>query len=132
MPPQKTTLTSETARDVAGLRLERSVALGKVATVDNLAVGRREAEIAAPIDACQEKAGKRPAALTRNILSLLGRCWRAFREKRQRDRLRVSLRDLSNRELMDIGLTPGDIECIDAHRTIERLRDGTWQSRGAM
>jgi uncharacterized protein YjiS (DUF1127 family) len=39
--------------------------------------------------------------------------------------LRVSLRDLSNRQLLDIGLTSDDIEHIDAHRTIERLRDGT-------
>jgi uncharacterized protein YjiS (DUF1127 family) len=26
---------------------------------------------------------------------------------------------------MDIGLTPGDIDYIAAHRAVERLRDGT-------
>jgi len=45
------------------------------------------------------------------------------------------LHDLSERELMDIGLTPSDIDCIVAGRAIERLRDGTmylWLSRGVM
>ena len=35
------------------------------------------------------------------------------------------MRDLSERQLMDIGLTPGDIDYIAAHRAVERLRDGT-------
>jgi len=68
-------------------------------------------------------------------LSLLQGYWRAFQDRRQRERLRVSLHDLSDRELMDIGLTPGDIDYIVAHRAIERLRDGTtylWMSRGVM
>jgi uncharacterized protein YjiS (DUF1127 family) len=34
------------------------------------------------------------------------------------------LHDLSERELRDIGLTPGDIDRIVAGRAIERLRDG--------
>jgi hypothetical protein len=49
--------------------------------------------------------------------------------------LRVSVNDLSDRQLMDIGLTTGDIERIVAHRAFERLRDGTtylWLSRGVM
>jgi uncharacterized protein YjiS (DUF1127 family) len=105
MPPQKTNFTSETGRNVAAL-----------------------------LDACSEEgAAERPAASTRNVLSLLKRCWRAFQERCQRERLRVSLRDLSKRELMDIGLTSDGIEYIDAHRTIESLRDGTkylWPSSG--
>jgi uncharacterized protein YjiS (DUF1127 family) len=65
-----------------------------------------------------------PVASTWSILSLLQGYWRAFRKRRQRERLRVSLHDLSDRELRDIGLTSGDIDCIVAGRAIERLRDG--------
>jgi len=45
------------------------------------------------------------------------------------------LHDLSDRQLMDIGLTQGDIDCIAAHRAFEELKDGTaylWLSRGVM
>lgn len=66
------------------------------------------------------------------VLSLLKRYWRAFREWRQRPR--VTLQDLSDRELMDIGLTGGEIDYITRERAIDRLRDSTthlW-SRGGM
>jgi uncharacterized protein YjiS (DUF1127 family) len=33
---------------------------------------------------------------------------------------------------MDIGLTRSDIDYIVAGRAVERLRDGTWLSRGVM
>ncbi|MGX1324225.1 uncharacterized protein YjiS (DUF1127 family) [Bradyrhizobium sp. USDA 377] len=65
-------------------------------------------------------------------LSLLKRYWRAFLEQRRSPR--VSLHDLSDRELMDIGLTRGEIDSITPERAIERLRDRAtdlW-SRGAM
>ena len=100
MRPQETSLTSATGRDAAG------------------------DELAAASPAALEVA-RWPAPSKRNVLSLLKRYWFAFQERRQRERLRVSLHDLSDRELIDIGLTPGDIDCIDAHRAIERLRDGT-------
>jgi uncharacterized protein YjiS (DUF1127 family) len=98
--PQETTLTSATGLDAAG------------------------DELAAASPAALEAASW-PAPSKRNVLSLLKIYWFAFQERRQRARLRVSLRDLSDRELLDIGLTPGDIDCIDAHRAIEKLRDGT-------
>jgi uncharacterized protein YjiS (DUF1127 family) len=70
------------------------------------------------------------------VLSLLKRCWRAFQEQRQRQRVRASLHDLSDRELKDIGLTSTEIDCIAAHRALDRLRGGTtdlWmRSRGLM
>ena len=75
--------------------------------------GRDAAEAAGP-----------PAAPTRSILGLLQGYWRAFRERRQRRRLRGRLHNLSERELMDIGLTPGTIDTIVACRAAERLRDG--------
>ncbi|TFV48107.1 DUF1127 domain-containing protein [Bradyrhizobium niftali] len=61
------------------------------------------------------------AASTRSVLGLLRRYWYAFQERRQHPR--VTLQDLSDRELMDIGLTRGEIDYITPERAIERLRD---------
>lgn len=84
-----------------------------------------DASIAALRDAFSEKeAAGPPVASTWSVLSLLRGCWCAFRNWRQRERLRISLHDLSERELMDIGLTSSDIDYIVALRAIERLRDG--------
>jgi uncharacterized protein YjiS (DUF1127 family) len=136
MPPRQTNLTSEAGREAAGPRLDLSIAVVKDARGDASAAARPDASIAALRDALSEKqAVGPPAASTPSVLSLLKGYWRAFRERRQRDRLRVSLHDLSDRQLMDIGLSPGDIDYIVAHRAIERLRDGTmypWWSRGVM
>ncbi|MDA9503563.1 hypothetical protein XI09_01655 [Bradyrhizobium sp. CCBAU 11386] len=66
------------------------------------------------------------------ILSLLRRYWYAFQERRQRPR--VTLQDLSDRELMDIGLTRGEIDYITPERAIDKLRERAtdlW-SRGGM
>lgn len=57
------------------------------------------------------------------VLSLLRRYWRSFQEWRPRSG--VTLHDLSDRELMDIGLTRSEIDCIAPERAIERLRDST-------
>ena len=134
MPPQQTNLTSETGRDAAGLDL--SIALVKDAMGEALAAARPDASVAARRDALSEKdAAGPPAAPTRSVLDLLKGYWRAFQERRQRHWLRVSLHDLSDRELTDIGVTRAEIECIAAHRAIDRLRDGTtqlWMSRGVM
>lgn len=109
MPPQPTNITSEASPDAA---------------------------IAALRDAFSEKeAAGPPVASTRRVLGLLHGWWHAFRQWRQRESLRVSLHDLSDRELMDIGLTRCDIDYIAAGRAIGRLRDGTtypWPSRGVM
>ena len=136
MPPQPTTFTSEAERDSAGLRLDLATASVKDATGDALAEACPDASIAALRDAFSEKeAVGPPVASTRNVLGLLRGYWRAFRKRRQRERLRVNLHDLSDRELIDIGLTASDIDYIVAGRAIERLRDGTtylWLSRGLM
>lgn len=66
------------------------------------------------------------------VLSLLKRYWRAFQERRRHSR--VTLQDLNDRELMDIGLTRGEIDYITPERAIDALRDRTtdlW-SRGGM
>jgi uncharacterized protein YjiS (DUF1127 family) len=110
--------------------------LVKDTTGEALAATRPDASVAALRDALSEKqAAGPPTVSTRSGLSLLRRYWRAFQERRQRARLRVSLHELSDRELVDIGLTPGEIDCIVARRTLKRLRDGTtypWLFRGVM
>ncbi|MDH2398857.1 hypothetical protein QCM77_02485 [Bradyrhizobium sp. SSUT18] len=62
-------------------------------------------------------------ALARSIFSLIRLYWRALQERRWRQGPRVTLQDLSDRELMDIGLTRGEIDYITPERAIDRLRD---------
>ncbi|MBR0709415.1 DUF1127 domain-containing protein [Bradyrhizobium liaoningense] len=73
-------------------------------------------------DTCEPEADAARLRLDFSIaLSLLGRYWRAFQGWRQRSR--VSLHDLSDRELMDIGLTRGEIGYFASARALDRLRD---------
>lgn len=130
MLAQQTNVSSEIEVDAAGRGLNLSIVSAKNA-MDAALAARLKATAAALDDALQEK---NAAAPTRSVLGLLGRAWRAFQERRQRQSLRASLQDLSDRELMDIGLTRGEIDYITAERAIDRLRDSTihlW-SRGAM
>lgn len=64
------------------------------------------------------------------VLGLLRRYWRAVQERRPR----ITLQDLSDRELMDIGLTRGEIDSLAPERAIDRLRDNarTLWGRGGM
>jgi uncharacterized protein YjiS (DUF1127 family) len=55
------------------------------------------------------------------VLRLIRRYWYAFWERRRSPR--VSLGDLSDRELADIGLTRGEIDYLTPERAIDRLRD---------
>ena len=130
MSPEQTNLTSEPGRDAAGLHL--AVAVAKDATGDILAGARRDASIAAARDAVSEKeAAGPPVGSTRSVLSLLAEYWRTFRKRRQRKRSCVSLHELSDRDLKDIGLTPEDIDYVVARRVFERFRDDTmylWRS----
>ncbi len=59
------------------------------------------------------------AAPTRRVSSVLKACWRAFWERRKRERLRAALHDLSDRELIDIGTSRGEIDYIVANRTTD-------------
>jgi len=119
MPPQQTNFTSETVRD---LRLDLAIPLAKDSPGNALPEVCPDAAIAPLRDASSEKeAAGPPVASTRSVLSVLRGYWRAFRRRRQAE----SLHNLSDRELTDIGLTPGDIERLVARRAFERLRDGT-------
>jgi len=131
MPPQQTNITSGSAGDAAGLGLDLPIALTKVTGA--LAAARPNASIAAPDDALPEKDAGATAACTRSIPSLLKQYWRAFQERRQSRSLRSALADLSDRDLMDLGLTRGEIDYLTPQRAIDRLRENAYLwSRGVM
>jgi uncharacterized protein YjiS (DUF1127 family) len=122
MPPQQTNITIESGLDTAGPGLV--VALVEGAARGAMARGSPDVPIATPQETCSEKeAAGPPVAPTRSALSLVVHYCRRFREWRQRERLRTSLHALSERELMDIGLSSGEIDHIVASRAIGRLRD---------
>ena len=52
----------------------------------------------------------------RQVYSPLEIYWDAFQEWRKRPRLQADLCDLSDRELMDIGITRGEIDYVASHR----------------
>jgi uncharacterized protein YjiS (DUF1127 family) len=135
MPTQPTNLTSENGSEATG-GFDFSIALVKEAMDDVLATARPNVTIAALDGALSEKdAAEPPATSARSVLSLLKSYWRAFQERYRRQRLRATLHDLSDRELMDIGVTRAEIDCIAAYRAFDELRDGTaylWRSRGVM
>jgi uncharacterized protein YjiS (DUF1127 family) len=59
------------------------------------------------------------AASTRRVSSFFKGYWDAFQERRERQRIRVTLCDLSDRELMDIGTTRGEIDYVVSNRGID-------------
>jgi uncharacterized protein YjiS (DUF1127 family) len=62
---------------------------------------------------------RQTAASTRRVSSFFKEYWDAFQERRQRQRLRATLCDLSDRELMDIGTTRGEIDYVASNRSID-------------
>jgi uncharacterized protein YjiS (DUF1127 family) len=52
----------------------------------------------------------------RQVFSPLEIYWAAFQEWRKRTRLQADLIDLSDRELMDIGISRGEIDYVVSHR----------------
>ena len=56
------------------------------------------------------------AVSTRRLSSFFKRYWGAFQERRKRQRLRATLCDLSDRELIDIGITRSEIDYLASHR----------------
>ena len=59
------------------------------------------------------------AVSTRRVSGFFRRYWAAFQDKRKRRRLRATLYDLSDRELMDIGTTRGEIDYVASNRGID-------------
>ena len=60
-----------------------------------------------------------PVTARRQVYSPLETYWNAFQEWRKRRRLRANLCDLSDRELMDIGTTRGEIDYVASNRLID-------------
>ena len=67
-------------------------------------------------------------ASTRRVSSFFKRYWAAFQDRRKRQRLRATLCDLSDRELMDIGTTRCEIDYVASNRSIDPrgIRSAEW------
>jgi uncharacterized protein YjiS (DUF1127 family) len=58
------------------------------------------------------------------VFNSLGSCWVAFQEWRQRGRLEDELCNLSDRALLDIGMTRGEIEYAVSNTSFDREEPG--------
>ena len=105
MPPQQT----DPASDSSAAALGFTIALVKAAR-----------------DASPENNAAGPTAVPmRNVLGLLKRYWQAFGAWQCR-RSQTPLHDLSDRELMDIGVTREEIDHIAPQRAIDALRNSIY------
>ena len=57
-----------------------------------------------------------PVTARRQVYSPVETYWNAFQEWRKRRRLLANLCDLSDRELMDIGIARSEIDYLASHR----------------
>lgn len=132
MPPQLTNISPGIEGDAARRGPKLAIVSAKSA-VDQALAARLKASAAALENALPDKDAAGPAvAPARSILALLGQYWRAYWQRRQNPQR--SLQDLSDRELMDIGLTRSEIDYLTPQRAIDTLRDSTrylWD-RGGM
>ena len=62
---------------------------------------------------------KQATRSTQRVSNFLGSCWEVFQQWRKRDRLRTELYGLNDRELMDIGITRGEIDYFASNRGID-------------
>ncbi len=124
MPPQQTNISPGIEGEAARRGLNLSVVQAKEA-IDQALAARLKASAAALDDSAAQPA-------TPGVLGLLKRAWLAFLDRRQNPQL--SLQDLSDRELRDIGLTRGEIDYLTPQRAIDTLRDDVryFWDRGGM
>lgn len=121
MPPQLTDISPGIEGEAARRSLTLSIVQAKGA-IDQALAERLKASAAALDGALQDKEASGSAAGSRRgVLGLLKRAWLAFLARRQGRQ--VSLHDLSDRELMDIGLTRGELDYLSPQRAIDNLRD---------
>ena len=59
-----------------------------------------------------------PVTARRQVYSPLEAYWNAFQEWRKREKLRTELCRLTDSELMDIGITRGEIDYVASNRSI--------------
>jgi uncharacterized protein YjiS (DUF1127 family) len=71
---------------------------------------------------------ERTSVSTRHVSSFIWKYWDAFRECRERQKLRGILSNLSDIELMDIGTTRREIDYVVSHRGIDPrgIRSSEW------
>jgi len=71
---------------------------------------------------------ERTSVSTRHVASFIWKYWDAFQERRERQKLRDALSNLSDRDLMDIGITRGEIDYAASHRGIDPrgIRSAEW------
>jgi uncharacterized protein YjiS (DUF1127 family) len=71
---------------------------------------------------------ERTSVSTRHIASFIRKYWDAFQERRERQKLRAAMSDLSDRELTDIGIARGEIDYVASQRGIDLrgMRSGKW------
>jgi len=130
MPPQLTDISPGIEGEAARRGLSLTIVSAKRA-VDQALAARLKASAAALDGALLDAAGP-TAASTPGLLGLLRRAWLAFLARRLGPQ--VTLQDLSDRELMDIGLTRGEVDYLTPQRAVDNLRDSTrylW-NRGGM
>jgi len=65
---------------------------------------------------------------SRSVSSSIWKYWNAFRERRERQKLRAVLSNLSDTELTDIGVARGEIDYAASHKDIDPRgnRSGEW------
>ena len=66
----------------------------------------------------QETTELGPATAKRQVYSPLEAYWNAFQEWRKREKLRTELCRLTDSELVDIGITRGEIDYVASNRSI--------------
>ena len=126
MPPQLTNISPGIEGDAARRGVALSIVHAKDAIDQALA-----ARLKASARALDEDAAGPAAASTRSVFGLIKQAWLALLERHQSSRR--TLQDLSDRELMDIGLTRGEVDYLSPQRAIDTLRDNTmhlWSRRG--
>jgi uncharacterized protein YjiS (DUF1127 family) len=58
-------------------------------------------------------------ASTRRISTFFKTCWEALQERREYQRLQADLFNLSDGELMDIGIMRGEIDYVASNRSVD-------------
>ena len=68
------------------------------------------------------------AALAYRVSRFFKRRWDALQERHERQKLRDALSNLSDRDLMDIGISRGEIDYAASHRGIDPrgIRSSDW------
>jgi uncharacterized protein YjiS (DUF1127 family) len=71
---------------------------------------------------------ERTSVSTRQLSSFIWKYWDVFQERREREKLRATLSNLSDRELVDIGVARSEIDYIASHLGLDPrgMRSGQW------